>query len=105
LLEPRFDQQVIAMPNTGLTEEKAEAIARWLLEPSLGETIELRVKTVLPDSVEKQIREGIPANELQNYVLIFAIGSILGAAGGIVLALLLARRKRARADRAGGARP
>ncbi|MCB1122860.1 MAG: PQQ-dependent sugar dehydrogenase [Verrucomicrobiae bacterium] len=34
LLEPRFDQQIIAMPTLGLQREEAEALADWILEPT-----------------------------------------------------------------------
>lgn len=50
ILEPRFDKRYSTMPNMGLNEVEAEAIARYLLGEDDGGGLSQTIKNMLPES-------------------------------------------------------
>lgn len=87
LLEPRFDRTIVAMPNLGLTEEEAETMSKWLVEPSSVENVKLHLRPVF-------------GYYLKEKTGLFSAG----AAAGIILAFATAKfwrwRRRRRAAEA-----
>lgn len=80
LLEPKFDRTVVAMPNLGLTEDEAETIASWMIEPSTGERLQLHVRPLL----------GV---EAKRSMMMFGTGALAGSLVAAGLAYLLLRRR------------
>lgn len=83
ILEPKFDRTVVAMPNLGLSEEDAETVASWLVEPSVRERLQLSIRPFF-------------GAEAKRNMLTFSIGVLLGivlAAGSIYLLLRRSRSK------------
>jgi glucose/arabinose dehydrogenase len=75
VLEPKFDRTVAAMPNLGLTEQEAETVSSWLVEPSTMEGLKLRLHPVL-------------GNDLKKHAAIFGLGAFSGALLTLALAAL-----------------
>lgn len=55
VLEPKFDRTVVAMPNLGFTEDEAEAIANWLVEPSVRERLKLHMSPFFGAEAKKGV--------------------------------------------------
>ena len=83
VLEPRFDRTVVAMPNLGLTEEEADAVASWMVEPSTGERLQLHMRPFL----------GI---EAKRSMITFGTGVLLGTILAIGPIYWFLRRRRPR---------
>lgn len=88
LMEPRFDQQVIAMPNLGMSEEEAIALTdyllagqNWLPFASATNSMKNFLKGILPEANSKSL------------LLMLGIGGIGGGIAGCLLVGLLWRFK------------
>lgn len=84
VLEPKFDRTVVAMPNLGLTEQEAETVSNWLVEPSTVEGLKLRLHTILGSEIRKRATT-------------FGFGALCGiffTIGAALVARLLGRRKK-----------
>lgn len=84
LVEPRFDQQLIAMPKLQLTEEEVVVIRDWLLESY--------EKDVFLNRIKAQLKGILPTPSYSSLVALFIIGVSLGMLP--VIWLLISSRKR-----------
>ncbi len=76
ILEPRFDKPYSTMPNMGLNEVEAEAIARYLLGEDEGDGIKAKIKNLTPEP------------SYQNTVYAFGAGVVIGLPVWLILILI-----------------
>jgi len=76
ILEPRFDKPYSTMPNMGLNEVEAEAIARYLLGEDEGDGIKAKIKNLAPEP------------SYQNTVYAFGAGVVIGLPVWLILILI-----------------
>ncbi len=84
VLEPKFDRTVVAMPNLGLTEQEAETVSNWLVEPSTVDGLKLRLHPML-------------GGDLRKRATTFGIGALCGVfftIGAVLVWLFLRRPKK-----------
>lgn len=90
IMEPRFDQKAIAMPNQGIKHREARQIAEWLLsidDYSGGTSTSDQIKSLLPKPSHKAT------------LTFFAIGKVLGfALACICIFFILRVRSKSRND-------
>lgn len=80
LLEPRFDEPDALMPNPGLHEEQAVALAEYLLTPPEQEPDENDASVETP-GMRDQILASIPKPRFRHVALFFVLGILLGSMG------------------------
>ena len=84
LMEPRFDQQVIAMPNLQISEEEATVLSDWLLLDYLSANPLSRMKG--------RVKEILPSPSYTNLVLMLMAGAVLGGLTTVASVYLLRKR-------------
>ncbi|MDQ8187864.1 PQQ-dependent sugar dehydrogenase [Pelagicoccus sp. SDUM812002] len=84
IMEPRFDQKTIAMPNQGIKYREARQMAEWLLA----------VDEYSENSATEQIKALLPSPSHKSMLAFFAIGKIAGIVLAFVGVYFLIRKRR-----------
>jgi len=90
IMEPRFDDPKVSMPNLGLTEEEAESIADFLI----AETV--TPEKVTPGFIQRLVERGsklFPRPRKRHILYSLLLGLAAGAIGASVLMYGLKRKK------------